>query len=150
MERAIKTAKTLWLPSILLTGAFGLFATIGKSGQEGLNPLGLIITILAVVVLLGGLLAQRSGKTGWAFGLGVTAMAAVSAVIFVLLFPNVMVSSTDPAYNLTIYNAASSAKTLEIMSFVVLFFLPIVLGYQAYNYWVFRKRLTTKSEDLHY
>lgn len=150
MERAIKTAKTLWLPSILLTGAFGLFATIGKSGQEGLNPLGLIITILAVVVLLGGLLAQRSGKTGWAFGLGVTAMAAVSAVIFVLLFPNVMVSSTDPAFNLTIYNAASSAKTLEIMSFVVLFFLPIVLGYQAYNYWVFRKRLTTKSEDLHY
>jgi len=150
MERPIKTAKTLWLPSILLTGAFGLFATIGKSGQEGLNPLGLIITILAVVVLLGGLLAQRSGKTGWAFGLGVTAMAAVSAVIFVLLFPNVMVSSTDPAFNLTIYNAASSAKTLEIMSFVVLFFLPIVLGYQAYNYWVFRKRLTTKSEDLHY
>lgn len=150
LERAIKTSKTFWLPSILLAGVFGIFATIIKSGQNGLNPLGLTITILAVIVLMGGLFAQRSGKSGWAFGLGVSAMASVSAVIFVLLFPNVMVSSTDPAFNLTIYNAASSAKTLEIMSFVVLIFLPIVLGYQAYNYWVFRKRLTTKSEDLHY
>ncbi len=150
MEKAAGAAKIFWLPSIILAAAFGIFATIGKSSQGGWNPLGLTVTIMAVIFLLGGLLAQRSSRTGWSFGLGVAAMAAISTIIFVLLFPNVMVSSTDPAFNLTIYNAASSAKTLQIMFIVVLIFLPIVLGYQAYNYWVFRKRLTTKSKDLHY
>ena len=149
-ERAVRTVKTMWLPSILLAIAFGIFATIGQSSQGSMNPVGVGITILAALVLLGGFFAQRSGKVGWAFALGVAGMAAVSAIVFALLFPNVMVSSTDPAFSLTIYNAASSAKTLQVMSIVVLIFLPVVLAYQAYNYWVFRKRITTQSEDLHY
>jgi cytochrome d ubiquinol oxidase subunit II len=56
-----------------------------------------------------------------------------------------MISSIDPAYSLTIYNASSSTYTLQVMTIVALIFVPIVLIYQSWSYWVFRKRLTTKS-----
>jgi len=61
-----------------------------------------------------------------------------------------MVSSTDPAFNLTIYNAASGAYTLSVMSKIALVMVPIVLLYQGWSYWVYRKRLTQKPEDLIY
>ena len=60
-----------------------------------------------------------------------------------------MVSSLDPAYSLTIYNASSSAYTLRVMSIVALIFVPIVLVYQGWTYWIFRKRVSEKAE-LHY
>jgi cytochrome d ubiquinol oxidase subunit II len=65
------------------------------------------------------------------------------ATYFIVLFPNVMPSSTNPAYNLTIANASSSDYTLKVMTIVALIFTPIVLIYQGWTYWVFRKRLTT-------
>jgi cytochrome d ubiquinol oxidase subunit II len=62
------------------------------------------------------------------------------------LFPNVMVSSLDPAaWSLTIYNAASSAYTLRVMSIIALIFIPVVLAYQAWSYYIFRKRITPTS-----
>jgi cytochrome d ubiquinol oxidase subunit II len=66
--------------------------------------------------------------------------------IFMALFPRVMVSSLNPDWSLTIYNASSSNYTLGVMSIVALIFVPIVLGYQIWSYWVFRKRITTQSE----
>jgi cytochrome d ubiquinol oxidase subunit II len=74
-------------------------------------------------------------------------MGAVTIVTAVLtlwlaLFPNVMVSSTDPAYRLTIENASSTPYTLTIMSWAALIFLPLVLAYQGWTYWVFRKRVS--------
>lgn len=146
-DRAIRA---VWLPSFVLVAGFGLFAIIVRSGASPYLNVGIAAVIFGVVALVGCYFAFRSNRQGWALGLGIAAMAAVSAVIFTLLYPNVMISSTDPANSLTIYNAASSAKTLNIMSIVVLIFLPIVLAYQTYNYWVFRKRLTSKSSDLHY
>jgi cytochrome bd ubiquinol oxidase subunit II len=62
------------------------------------------------------------------------------------LFPRVMVSSLNPEWSLTIYNASSSPYTLTVMSIVALIFVPIVLGYQIWLYWVFRKRISTQSE----
>jgi cytochrome d ubiquinol oxidase subunit II len=56
-----------------------------------------------------------------------------------------MVSSTNEAYNLTIRNASSSKTTLEIMTVVALIFVPIVLVYQGWSYWVFRKRISADS-----
>jgi cytochrome d ubiquinol oxidase subunit II len=61
-----------------------------------------------------------------------------------------MVSSLNPEWSLTIYNAASSALTLKIMAIAALIFVPIMLVYQGWNYWIFRKRLTAKPETLHY
>ena len=57
------------------------------------------------------------------------------------LFPDVMPSTTDPAYSLTTTNAAATAYTLKVMTWVAVVFTPIVLGYQAWTYWVFRKRI---------
>ena len=110
----------------------------------------MVIAILALGALISSMVVARSGKFGLSFGLAAGTMAGLVITVFLLLFPNVMVSSTDPANTLTIYNAASSAKTLGIMSIVTLIFLPIVLLYQGWNYWVFRKRLTSKPESLHY
>jgi cytochrome d ubiquinol oxidase subunit II len=62
----------------------------------------------------------------------------------------VLVSSIDPAFSLTIYNAASGPYTLKVMSYIALIFLPFVLGYQTWSYWVFRKRVSEKGHELHY
>jgi cytochrome d ubiquinol oxidase subunit II len=65
--------------------------------------------------------------------------------IFVDLYPNVMVSSTNHAYNLTVYNTASGAYSLKAMTVVVIIFLPLVLGYQTWTYYVFRKRVSSSD-----
>jgi cytochrome d ubiquinol oxidase subunit II len=57
-----------------------------------------------------------------------------------------MVSSLKPDWSLTIYNASSTAYTLKTMSIVALIFVPIVLIYQAWTYWIFRKRISSQSE----
>ena len=101
-------------------------------------------TVVAAVALLGGLAANRAGREGWAFvGTAVTIAMAV-ATYFLTLFPNVMPSSTNPAWSLTVDNASSTDYTLKVMTIVALVFTPIVLLYQGWTYWVFRKRLGTK------
>jgi cytochrome d ubiquinol oxidase subunit II len=89
-----------------------------------------------------GLLANRAGREGYAFlGTAVTLALAVAA-LFSNLYPNVMPSSIDEAFNLTIDNASSTEYTLTIMTWVAVVFTPIVLLYQGWTYWVFRRRLT--------
>lgn len=72
-------------------------------------------------------------------------IALTVASLFLGLFPRVMVSSLKPEYSLTIANASSSAYTLSLMTKVALIFVPMVLLYQAWTYWVFRKRVTSKD-----
>jgi cytochrome d ubiquinol oxidase subunit II len=72
-----------------------------------------------------------------------TALTVVLSIagVWLGLYPRVMVSSLDPAWSLTIYNASSSPYTLRIMSIVALIFVPIVLLYQGWSYWIFRRRI---------
>ena len=72
-------------------------------------------------------------------------VAAAVATLFVALFPAVLPSTTDPAFSLTVANASSSQYTLEIMSWTALIFLPLILLYQGWTYWVFRKRVRRES-----
>src|SRR5207244_4052145 len=65
--------------------------------------------------------------------------------IFVDLYPNLMVSSTSRAYSLTVHNAASPPYSLKAMTFVVVVFLPLVLIYQAWTYYVFRRRVSASE-----
>jgi cytochrome d ubiquinol oxidase subunit II len=65
--------------------------------------------------------------------------------LFTDLYPNVMISSTNPAYNLTIANTASPSYTLKLMSIVAVLLLPVVLAYTAWNYYVFRKRISSSD-----
>ncbi len=106
------------------------------------NPAAVATAVLAAAALLGGILANRVRREGWAF-LG-TAVAVGLAVVtlFVALYPDVMPSSTNPAYSLTVENASSTEYTLAIMTVVALIFTPIVLVYQGWTYWVFRKRVS--------
>ncbi len=67
-----------------------------------------------------------------------------------ILFPRVMVSSLNPAWSLTIYNAASGPYTLQVMTIVAVIFVPIVLAYQAWSYWLYRQRVKNDPEKLTY
>jgi cytochrome d ubiquinol oxidase subunit II len=65
--------------------------------------------------------------------------------IFTDLYPNVMVSSTNPAYNLIVHNTASGGYSLKVMTVVVIIFLPVVLAYQTWTYYVFRRRVSKQE-----
>jgi cytochrome d ubiquinol oxidase subunit II len=69
-------------------------------------------------------------------------IALAVASLFAALFPDVMPSSPDPQNSLTIANASSSAMTLGILTWVGVIFIPLILVYQAWTYWIFRKRVT--------
>jgi cytochrome d ubiquinol oxidase subunit II len=102
-----------------------------------------ITAVLAAVGLLAALAASRAKREGWAFSLtGLTILLAV-VTLFATLYPNVMPSTTNPDYSLTIANASSTDYTLQIMTWVALIMVPIVLAYQAWSFWVFRKRIGT-------
>ncbi|MGJ9402389.1 cytochrome d ubiquinol oxidase subunit II [Arthrobacter sp. KK5.5] len=86
--------------------------------------------------------ASRAGREGRCFiGLGTFLVLAVAA-IFTAAYPDVLPSTLDDSFNLTVANASSSPYTLGVMSVVAAFALPVVLAYQAWTYWVFRKRIT--------
>jgi len=109
----------------------------------GVNPGIVPITGMVAILLTGFFL--RKMRQGWAFVTTAVAIAFSLVTAFLILYPRVMISSINPEYSLTIYNASSSPYTLQVMTIVALIFVPIVLVYQAWSYWVFRKRLTTRS-----
>ena len=79
------------------------------------------------------------------FATTTVAIALVVLSIFSELYPRVMVSSTRPAFDLTIQNTASAGYSLRVMTVVVLILLPVVLAYTAWTYYVFRRRLSDKD-----
>ncbi|MFI7078549.1 cytochrome d ubiquinol oxidase subunit II [Micromonospora sp. NPDC049903] len=103
----------------------------------------------AALALLGGLAAARVRREGWAFTGTALAIGLAVATLFAALFPTVMPSTLDPAGTLTATNAASTPYTLRIMTWVAVFFTPIVLAYQGWTYWVFRKRIGVKHIPQH-
>jgi cytochrome bd ubiquinol oxidase subunit II len=117
------------------------------SGNRGATPAGtsaasVVVSVVAALALVGALGANKMGREGWAFiGTALTIALAVAA-LFLALYPNVMPSSTSTAYNLTVNNAASTDYTLTIMTVVAVIFTPLVLLYQGWTYWVFRKRVS--------
>lgn len=86
---------------------------------------------------------------GWAFTMTTGTILFTVAMLFVGLFPRVMISSISSDFNLTIMNASSSPYTLKVMTIVALTLLPFVLGYQIWSYYVFRKRVSDKEPVGH-
>ena len=113
--------------------------------------LAIILTLLAAVALVFSILTFLKGRSGFAFiGTG-AGIALFTFAVFAGMFPNVMISTLNPAWSLTIYTASSSPYTLKLMSIVAACLVPVVLIYQAWTYWIFRKRLTEKDlNNLHY
>ena len=97
--------------------------------------------LLAVVTCVASLGFALKGREMLAFAATSVTIALVAIMLFVGLFPDVMPSSLNSAWNLTTTNASSTHYTLVIMSWVAVIFTPIVLMYQSWSYWVFRKRI---------
>lgn len=142
-ERATRVSRRIWLPVTLIAVVFVVFTAFQTDILSHLNPvnvLGLIVAVGALLVTGYSIFKSRYGR---AFaGTGFTIVGVV-ALIFGTLFPRVMPSTLG--YDLTIYNASSSHYTLQVMSVIALTVVPIVLIYQGWTYWVFRKRLTAQS-----
>ncbi|MER6537051.1 cytochrome d ubiquinol oxidase subunit II [Streptomyces sp. 900105755] len=137
--RARKLATKVGVLTAALALAFLLW-TQAASG-DGKSLVALIVAVAALVAALG---ANLRGREGWAFALsGVTIVAAV-AMLFLSLFPNVMPSSLNGDWSLTVTNASSSPYTLKIMTWLAAIATPLVLLYQGWTYWVFRKRIGTQ------
>jgi cytochrome d ubiquinol oxidase subunit II len=100
-----------------------------------------VLSAVAAAALVGGLLANAREREGWAFTLTAATIVLATVALFVALFPDVMRSTTNPDYSLTIENASSTPRTLAIMSWVALVVSPFILGYEAWSYWVFRRRI---------
>ncbi|WP_353952137.1 cytochrome d ubiquinol oxidase subunit II [Knoellia sp. S7-12] len=111
-------------------------------GTQGSAPV-VALTVIAATGLVGGLVASRAGRELLAFAATALTWAGTAAAYFVALHPAVMPTTLSGGTSLTIENAASTPMTLQIMSIAALVFVPIVLLYTAYTYWVFRRRLST-------
>lgn len=99
-------------------------------------------SVVAVVAFVAAFGADRAGRDGFAFAGTFLTIGMTAATYFLASYPNVMPSTTNPAYNLTVHTAASSHLTLQIMTGAAAVFTPIALLYTAWNYWVFRKRIS--------
>ncbi|MFG2172278.1 cytochrome d ubiquinol oxidase subunit II [Streptomyces niveus] len=136
--RARKQAFGLGLLTAVLAVGFLGWTQVDSGDGASLGTL-----VVAVVALAGAVVAIRAGREGWSFALsGLTIVAAV-AMLFLTLFPNVMPSSLNPAWSLTVTNASSTPYTLKIMTWCAGIATPVVLLYQGWTYWVFRKRIGT-------
>ena len=118
--------------------AFVVWTHVSSGSTFFLRPL----ELLAILAVLAAVALAYSRREGFAFADTTVTMASCIASIFVALYPNVMVSSTNPAFNLTVGNTASAPYSLKAMTVVVVIFLPLVLAYQTWTYYVFRRRVS--------
>lgn len=138
-HRARAQAGRLGLAAAALAAAFLAWTQADFGTGRSLPAL-----VVSLVALAAALVMNRLGREGWAFALSGVVIVAAFAMLFLALFPDVMPSSTDPRWSLTVTNAASSPYTLKIMTWVAGLMTPVILGYQAWTYWVFRKRIGTQ------
>ncbi|HEU5207513.1 MAG TPA: cytochrome d ubiquinol oxidase subunit II [Gaiellaceae bacterium] len=147
-DRAEHAARRLALPAAVLAAAFLVWTVVvamDRNDKELFPPvlpaaLGIVALGLAVVFLF-------AGRTGRAFAMTGLATVSVVATLFVSLYPRVMVSNPDFANSLTVDDAASSHYALAVMSVVALIFVPVVLAYQGWTYYVFRRRLGGEASE---
>jgi cytochrome d ubiquinol oxidase subunit II len=117
---------------------FAIWTHVTYSGTFFLNP----IELLAILAAIAAVWLVYEHRAGFAFAATTVTIASCIVSIFVGLYPNVMVSSTKAAYNLTVHNTASGAYSLKVMTVVAIVFLPVVLAYQSWTYYVFRRRVS--------
>jgi len=148
--RARRTAQRLWIVVLVVLLVFlgATYLSTDILTKLGVNPGPIPVGGAAAILLAGYFL--RKEREGWSFAMTAATIIFSLITLFMILFPRVMISSLDPAYSLTIYTASSTDYTLKIMSVIALVFVPVVLIYQGWTYWVFQKRVESKPETLTY
>ncbi len=137
-DRARAAGRAIGLVAIVVNLAWVVWTLVVIGGGTVPEPTQ-IFGVIAVIF------AQRLASTendGWAFAASGFAIAAAIGQIFIALYPNVMVSSTNHAYNLTVNNSAAGHYGLVVMTVVAVLFFPIVLLYQGWSFHVFRRRVS--------
>ncbi len=150
MAESQRVAKLMWSPAMVMLTVYVVAAYFFTDilAHLGVNPGP--VPIGSILLLLGAGYFIYARRSGWAFILTVLSIVFSTATIFLALYPRVLVSNLAPEFSLTIYNSASGPYTLQVMSIIALVFLPFVLAYEAWSYWIFRKRISQKAEELHY
>lgn len=139
--RARRLAGRTGIAAIAVAAGFLAWTEVIRSGT--IMAASVALAVVAAVALVGGVLAVRADREATAFAGTAVAIVAASATLFTALYPDVLPSTINPAYSLTTSNASSTPKTLALMTVVAAIFLPFVLAYQAWTYWIFRKRIST-------
>jgi len=141
LARAQATVNKLWIPVAVLLVALAFASAFATDifSRPSIAPV--IASVLAILAVLGEGIFLRNKRHGWAFVTSGLAIALTVISAFLGLYPRVMVSSLNPQWSLTIYNASSTPYTLTVMTIVAAIFVPIVLIYQGWTYWVFRERV---------
>jgi cytochrome bd ubiquinol oxidase subunit II len=135
-RRAARLAGRIVLATVPVAAAFLLWTQL----RDG-TVTSWLLAAVAAVALLAAVPAIRAGREGRAFAMTAVTILVATVTLFVTLYPNVMPSTLDPAYSLTVDNASSTRYTLKVMTWVAVVFTPIVLVYQGWTYWVFRRRI---------
>lgn len=137
--RSLAVASQLRWVALVVVVIEGVW-TYSLSGRSGFSAM---LGVLGVASALAVFRAVGLRRDGWAFVFTAITIGSTVASVFVGLYPDVMVSSTDPAFSLTIAGAAASSYALTVMTWVAVVLLPIVLIYQGWTAYVFRARLST-------
>jgi cytochrome bd ubiquinol oxidase subunit II len=140
-ERSWRLARRIAPVTGAAVAAFAIWTHVTARSTFFLNP----VELLAVLAVIAAVWLIYDHREGFAFAATTVTMAASIVAIFTGLYPNVMVSSTSAANNLTVHNTASGAYSLKVMTVVVVIFLPVVLAYQTWTYYVFRRRVSTQE-----
>lgn len=149
-ERAHAMSRILYVFAAIMvvTLAITTYIFTDITLQIGINPG--ILPIASVVVLLVTIYFINRKMEGWAFVMTGAHIILTQVAFFSLMFPRLMISSINPAWSLTIYNSSSSPQALTVMSILSLIFIPVVLAYEGWSYYIFRKRIKTDREHLVY
>lgn len=149
-QRGAAAARKLWPVLLVVAVAFLVHTYFATNLWDNYlaAPALLILPLLAVAGLVGTrfFLAKEAFWKAW----GTSCLTIAGAALFGVagLYPNMLISSIDPAYSLTAFNSCSSPLTLKIMLWVTLATIPVVIGYQSWVYYRFRDKVDV--EDLEY
>ncbi|MCK4724246.1 MAG: cytochrome d ubiquinol oxidase subunit II, partial [Anaerolineales bacterium] len=150
LERAQRAASRFWLPVVLVLLVFmvATYMVTDVLARLGINP-GIVPISAMVAMLLAGYFIRKV-RFGWAFIMSSITILAAFVTMFMILYPRVMISSLNPLWSLTIYNASSSPYTLQVMTIIAVIFVPVMLIYQGWSYYIFRKRVAADPQTLTY
>jgi cytochrome d ubiquinol oxidase subunit II len=147
---ALKTDGEVRVKARRLAGYFSVAAVVVAGGWAVWTQVAYSVpwtwaaVVVAALALVGVVIANAKAREGWAFLFSALAILAATVLIFGSMYPDVM-PAHDPANSLNIDNASSTQYTLTVMTWVAVILVPVVLLYQSWTYWVFRRRLSTKD-----
>jgi cytochrome bd ubiquinol oxidase subunit II len=141
-ERASTAARRLSVPAAILTIGFVIWTVIvaHDRNSQGIMPTVIPAVLTSAVMILAVIFSYTRGG-GWAFATTALGAIGIVATLFTGLYPRVLVSHPTFSNSLSISNAAAGHYALTVVTIVALIFTPIVLLYQGWTYYVFRKRL---------